>query len=289
MFNPGQPIKAPRPQPTIAGDRMNMLRQRIDGQRPTQITPGAPRKAKAPTWVDEQVDRLRPGIGADGQPTGLYEDYQAPTDKAFEEFINEMMQGEARDTSEEEALIRELMSDASKKELVGNRARMGRSGFAESGASAAIEGDIMRQVGLSESGQIMDLRNEAAKEAVDNAFRAAGINLDMMTLEQQALYDAKIFEIWANDPDSVTPEITEDGPGVSFDPNLQGGADVNTTTVSPVQVGATTNKLSPDERRQTGERAEVGDGAVYMDGDGEYNYWSSDGTLAGVYKVRVDA
>jgi hypothetical protein len=96
-------------------------------------------------------------------------------------------------TAEEEALIRELMQDRLGAGLVEQRAKMGRAGFGASGALAAMEGDIRRQAGQQATQETLAIRRQAEQEAIDNALRAIGVDVDKRREGRAAAFDEEFL------------------------------------------------------------------------------------------------
>lgn len=228
MFNPSIQKK-----PALQTDRMKMLRRTIDGpapgaQPPMQADnsnanrPGSwqpPASTRAVTAQPAQAPIMAPQ--AQGQQVPSAQPPPPGLDEDVGTFINDIVAGGVGpvDTSEEEALIQELMGDRQGKELVGNRARMGRAGFGESGATAAIEGDIMRKVGQDETGQILDVRDSEGDEAVDNAFRGIELDNEMTNAAEGRALDEKLLEILGADYGSG-------GAGAGGTPDGAGGVNI---------------------------------------------------------------
>lgn len=94
-------------------------------------------------------------------------------DKQIRDFVSGRVSGANDvDTTEQEALIRDLVEGKTGAALVDQRARGGRAGFATSGAQMAMEGDIRKQAGQAASGDILDLRRTEQQRAFDNATKA---------------------------------------------------------------------------------------------------------------------
>jgi len=82
------------------------------------------------------------------------------------------------DTTEAESLIRDLMQRQLGAQQVGQRASMGRAGFASSGALAGMESDAQQQAAQNAQREILGLRRSEDQRAFDNAQDAAGTDLD---------------------------------------------------------------------------------------------------------------
>jgi hypothetical protein len=84
------------------------------------------------------------------------------------------------DTTEAESLIRDLMQRQLGAQQVGQRASMGRAGFASSGALAGMESDAQQQAAQNAQREILGLRRSEDQRAFDNAQDAAGTDLDYL-------------------------------------------------------------------------------------------------------------
>jgi hypothetical protein len=122
-----------------------------------------------------------------------------PSDAEFDTQVRQMMAdllaGKGMDvsTAEEEALIRELMQDRLGAGLVEQRAKMGRAGFGASGALAAMEGDIRRQAGQQATQETLAIRRQAEQEAIDNALRAIGVDVEKRREGRAASFDEEFL------------------------------------------------------------------------------------------------
>ena len=117
-----------------------------------------------------------PSMPPKGPPLSPEAQAQADRD-ALDQQIRDFVSGRVTgandvDTTEQEALIRDLVEGKTGAALVDQRARGGRAGFATSGAQQAIEGDIRKQAGQAASGDILDLRRTEQQRAFDNATKA---------------------------------------------------------------------------------------------------------------------
>lgn len=97
-------------------------------------------------------------------------------------------------TAEEEALIKELMQDRLGQGLVEQRARMGRAGFGASGALAAMEGDVRRQAGQQATQETLALRRQAEQDAIANAMKAVGVDIDVRKQAGQEFFDQQFLD-----------------------------------------------------------------------------------------------
>ena len=119
-----------------------------------------------------------------------------------------------QDTSEEEALIRELMEQQQGMDLWNSRAAAGRSGFSSSGAQTMMEGDIRRRAAQAASGDILDLRRQAEEDAFGRAVAAAGISLDEARFASDDAYRQAVLDAMQAVLDGQPPPPPgEDGGG----------------------------------------------------------------------------
>lgn len=118
-------------------------------------------------------------------------------DQQIQSLINDLVSGKGMnvDTSEEEALIRQLMQDQIGQGLVEKRARMGRAGFGASGALAAMEGDVRRQAGQQATQETLALRRQAEQEAIQNALNAIGVDVTKRKEGRQEVFDQELLNV----------------------------------------------------------------------------------------------
>lgn len=122
--------------------------------------------------AEPHVDEGTTSMNGEGTPQSM--------ESMEEQFIRDLLGGANDvDTSEQEALVRELMQDKLGEQLVGQRASMGRAGFASSGALGAMESDAQRKAAQSASGEILDLRSGAKQDAIDNALKGIGADASL--------------------------------------------------------------------------------------------------------------
>lgn len=117
-------------------------------------------------------------------------------DENVRKLLDQIVSGKGMnvDTSQEEALIKELMQDRLGQQLVNQRASMGRAGFGASGALAAMEGDIQRQAGQQATQETLGLRRQAEQEAIDNAMRAVGVDISQRQEGRQSEFDQQFLD-----------------------------------------------------------------------------------------------
>lgn len=116
-------------------------------------------------------------------------------DQQIQSLLSDIVAGNGMnvDTSEEEALIRQLMQDQIGQGLVEQRARMGRAGFGASGALAAMEGDVRRQAGQQATQETLALRRQAEQEAIQNALNAIGVDVTKRKEGRQEVFDQELL------------------------------------------------------------------------------------------------
>lgn len=178
---PGAPQPLPPSSPVVAppGGKSGDLTS-------VKVPPPAPTVQPPPSsgGTRDYLGEIRDAVGGKPGVKDLSSTNQPPPPSSFEEKVSQLLEqlvsgkGMNVDTSEEEALIRELMQDRTGQALVEQRARMGRAGFGASGALAAMEGDVRRQAAQQAAQETLGLRRSAQQEAIDNALRAAGVNIN---------------------------------------------------------------------------------------------------------------
>lgn len=175
-----------------------------DVPTPAPMPPPPPAPPEAVVYEDlatnEENQNELAGIGEAFQPAEPPEpEAPPPSDAEFDTQVRQMMadllagKGMDVNTAEEEALIRELMQDRLGAGLVEQRARMGRAGFGASGALAAMEGDVRRQAGQQATQETLALRRQAEQEAIDNALRAIGVDVEKRREGRQAAFDQEFL------------------------------------------------------------------------------------------------
>lgn len=174
------PAAIPPPEP--AHNNVNHTGTNAFGVDYNLTTPGH----GGPIAVDDPraAPHVAPGVG----PEDVNHERPPKTKEEMREaFMRDLLKNAGgRDTSEDEALMRELEGDRLGTSLVDQRASMGRGGFASSGAMAAIEGDLRRKSSQGLAGDIMGVRNDARQEGIDNAFKGLSAESE---LRDQALND----------------------------------------------------------------------------------------------------
>jgi hypothetical protein len=99
------------------------------------------------------------------------------------------------DTSKEEALIKQQLEDKLGASLVGQRASMGRAGFAASGALGAMEGDVQRQARQQIAEDILGTRSKAKGEAFDRAMQSIGVEQRQREGARQQMIDEAMLKM----------------------------------------------------------------------------------------------
>lgn len=161
--------------------------------------------------------------GVSGAPGTAPSDFDTT---AADFLLEQLQQGGQADTTEEEALIRQQMEDAIGAQLVGSRASMGRAGFGSSGASAALEGDIMRtarQQGLEDT---LGLRRTEDQRSIDNARDAIGSDIDLRKQAEDEFFNQEFLNTLksalAAEPGAAPPPGTVDDPRGLHVPDMNG-------------------------------------------------------------------
>jgi type II secretory pathway pseudopilin PulG len=300
---------APTP-PTTYGAPLppGAIQPAAPNQRPTQ--PGAgqpavgiydvptPSKPAAPETLPMTMDTgVAEVIGANApQPPA-----PPPSDTEFDAQVRQLMAdllaGKGMDvsTAEEEALIRELMQDRLGAGLVEQRARMGRSGFGASGALAAMEGDIRRQAGQQATQETLAIRRQAEQEAIDNALRAIGVDVEKRAEGRQAMFDEEFLNAlrsYLGQEDTGAPAGSTDVFGSLFpEPEnplstnnpaatkVDGNSVLDPVTKQPYEIRASPNPN--DVKRRVLVDANGNSYAIYLDSEK-----SSPGTNV-LYAVKV--
>jgi hypothetical protein len=238
---------------------------------------------------------MAPGVAA---PLPEQPKLETTTEKMMEDFVRKMLSGQG-DTSEEEALIRELGLDAQGQALVDQRASMGRAGFGSSGALAAMEGDIRRKAGQQTAGDILDLRRSEEQRAIENALSGIGADVSLRGQATDEYIAEKAIELLGGDQGSGngadTVEPGEPGSGadwagtlwdkinpastaqrvagqVGFVPNVE--QFVQNATARNLNEGAGfDNPRGPESAEEVGSQP---NGTVLVKSDGAYNYYTDD-------------
>jgi hypothetical protein len=183
---PGQPNMGGTSLEDLIASRSRRNQQYADNQAQADAAGGVQYSGGATDAKDANDKRVeeayadgsgkKPGVTAEGQAQSAADRAQADRD-ALDQQIRDFVSGRVSganevDTTEQEALIRDLVEGKTGAALVDARARGGRAGFGASGAQMAIEGDIRKQAGQAASGDILDLRRTEQQRAFDNATQA---------------------------------------------------------------------------------------------------------------------
>jgi hypothetical protein len=244
-----------------------------------------PRSGQQASDNQAVADQLVENAGAIEAAAGGAEGSGGDIDAMIEEWLRGQLGG-ARDTSEEEELLRQAAEAMMGRGVTDSRARMGRMGFGASGAMGALEGDIRTEAARGLGQDIFGLRRDARQEeleraraAMQGAFQMRG--LDQNDAKQQAIMDMykelmgqmgggggddggdPINDLLGNEPitgDSMTPKgpspILARPPGTrSYDGFATGSIE------NPNVVTNSTDVPRP--------RTSIGNG-VYQGGDGQY-------------------
>lgn len=298
-------------------------------QKPANNLGAAPPAAPAPKPQKPAYDPMNP-IGSTAgfaprpaAPPAPAADPHEDMYNAEEEFIRSLLDAAGNvDTSDEEAAIRESMDRLMGKGLVDARARGGAAGFAMSGQQLAAEGGVRKDAALQESQQIIDARNKAQQDAVNNALRGIGADVSLLGASEDAQIFDMIMELLGQEPPA--DEAAPDGGGGGGDGDPLGdvldmatggateGTDVGRTLVTKPGVGLeqlaggftrphgtekwlehlggrvlddVKGQNDPAGRENAAEAPSAQDGWVMMGADGGWTYYvDEDG---GWHKVKV--
>lgn len=139
-------------------------------------------------------------------------------DQLAQEAIAELLGGGPRSTADEEALIRELLEGTVGQGQADLNARMAAGGFGSSGALGAMSGDMRRQAAQAASGQILDVRQGARDEwleqvmaGLDGEFGDRKLDMDE---EQYKAYIDVLKEVFADQ--GFEDEGSSDNPASDF-------------------------------------------------------------------------
>ncbi len=194
--------------------------------------------------------------------------------EAFNQAVADLLMGQIQgagnvDTSADEALINEQMGDQIGAGLVDQRASMGRSGMANSGAMAAIEGDLQRTARQQGLEDVLGLRRTEDQRAQDNASRAIGNDIDMRGQAEDEFFNRAML-------DTLNSALGADGPAV--DPGAGGiggiGGDGGGNELDGAHVGripndATRMMMDDGQGHQTPRKDSQGRD-VWRGSDGQY-------------------
>ena len=202
-------------------------------------------------------------------------------DEAAEQFnwsmLDEALQGV--DTSAEEAQMQAQQDRLLGQSLMDQRAAAGASGFGESGAMMAMEGglrsDAARQLGLD----VSQLRRHEKQQAIENAFKAQGIDIEKMSAADQARLNELIASFMMNEGE--LPPDEDGGGGLDITPgaaiNAADEALADETTPFGKGTGQSETATSGDpESYATQDTA--GEGDTFIE-----NYTDPDGTTWSIY------
>lgn len=132
-----------------------------------------------------------------------------------EDFISSLMQGAGNpDTSAQDAMIQQQEAAKEGKDVVNQRASMGRAGFGASGAMGAMEGDVRRKDSAQAAQDQLTYDTQQKQQSINNASNA--LTLDAQTKQaamDQAMQQEIMKMIAANDQPTPTPTPTPDAGG----------------------------------------------------------------------------
>jgi hypothetical protein len=263
----------PKPALPSAGERASNATTdylQPDGMPKQPAPPTGPRRTVAGGPLPGAEETIREGVAAGALPA---------SNEQFNEQIRMLMQdlisGRGMDvsTDEEEALIRELMQDRLGQGLVEQRARMGRAGFGASGALAAMEGDVRRQAGQQATQETLALRRQAEQEAIDNALRSIGVDLDVRGEARKSAFDEEFLNalkssLGLNDGEGAGGGRPQGSPANLGETSAPGQGSPTNDRQSPV--------ASPDEPNAVfmlGSRSGVPNNAAYSRTESGYDIY----------------
>lgn len=154
--------------------------------------------------------------GDNDPPLQKFPPPQTSEDAAYDAIL-ELLQGDARDTSEEEALIRQLMQENIGQGQADLNARMGAAGMGTSGALGAMSADMRSKAATEAAKGIMDVRQGAREEQLDRL--RLGLEMEM---RQRGIELTE--EQWSLVMDEITGGADTNHDGV-VDPEEQQTAD----------------------------------------------------------------
>lgn len=199
----GGPTAAAMPAMAPKSGVLAGLASGLKDARPPMATPNAPGnvnvKVETPPMVDINTTPPPP-------PAQTADEQRDALDQQIRDFVSGRVSGANDvDTTEQEALIRDLVEGKTGQALVDQRARGGRAGFATSGAQQAIEGDIRKQAGQAASGDILDLRRTEQQRAFDNATKAIETESGMRSAASDDALRRMYLEALQKQSDLETP------------------------------------------------------------------------------------
>lgn len=191
--------------------------QPVPPPSPPPAAGGAPApSASATAWQTKfgnSIDNPAAIAGITGRPS-LPVSPPKPTsnediDKLIADLVKQQIEGAGKvDTSKEEALIKQQLEDKLGASLVGQRASMGRAGFAASGALGAMEGDIQRQARQQIAEDILGTRSKAKGEAFDRALQSIGVEQKMREAAQQQTMSEALLKMLGQDTGGESAQPT---------------------------------------------------------------------------------
>lgn len=108
--------------------------------------------------------------------------------------IAELLGQGPMDTSEEERLITEMMEQRAGADALNAGARMGRMGFGQSGAGAALEGDLRRQAAREATEEILGTRRDARGEWLQRVNSGLGFGQGEERLAQDQFMNEELLK-----------------------------------------------------------------------------------------------
>lgn len=277
---PGQPAPTGAPAPAPIGAA---VKQQMPTKTPDPLGDAARGGTAPPPNATGAVPQAPDKSGNPGQDAlDAAANKPATIDQREEDFIRSLLEGASNvDTSEQEKLIRELMGDQMGQSLADQRASMGRAGFGSSGALGAIEGDVMRKARQGESQAILDERERAKQEAIQNALSGVGADVNLREAGMNEWLLEQILNLANGNPVEQPPAQTGGGDLGRYQLTSgigHGGADVNNTELHSNLNESTSHYPASSEAYmdsdlvdQQGYKKTVGDdgATVYTSPDGK--------------------
>lgn len=194
------------------------------------------------------VNGARGSLNPDGSVT---RGTPAPaTSDSIDQMIRDRVAGElgskTRDTSAEEALIRQQQDAAIGSGAVNARARAGRGGFESSGALMGLEGDIERQARAAATGQTLDVQDKARQEQFDRQQSVIDSELALRDSASNDFINQRLLDLLGMTDGDAAPatDSTDGNPFTNSNSETpatsgSGYSDVDPKRVDAIPAGAT--------------------------------------------------
>lgn len=173
------PVPAAKAPPATPGQQVGAM----SGNGASTGTAAGTGQQQTQPVKDDTTPQMSDNLGDNADP-------QRSIDEMQQELMRQLLGGAGNvDTSAGDALLHQQFHDQQQKQLVDQRARMGRGGWGSSGALGALEGDTMRQSAQAESQARLDFDNKQKQQAIENALSSVGADVSLRgatTAEEQA-------------------------------------------------------------------------------------------------------